>query len=64
MLRLRIKRCNIKSEFAIEHVLENPMNGLMLELPMDALVSPGASVQSLAAEARFMLALKLFEVGR
>ena len=60
----RINRCNIKSKLAIAHVLENPMNGLMLELPMDALVSPGASAQSLAAEARFMLALKLFEVGR
>lgn len=40
------------------------MNALMLELPLDALASPGASVQSLEAEARFMLALKLFEVGR
>jgi predicted HTH domain antitoxin len=40
------------------------MNALLLELPMDALLLPGASSQSLAAEARFMLALKLFEVGR
>ncbi len=40
------------------------MNALMLELPMDALEAPGVSNQSLAAEARFMLALKLFEVGR
>jgi predicted HTH domain antitoxin len=40
------------------------MNALMLELPMDALEAPGVSSQSLAAEARFMLALKLFEVGR
>jgi len=40
------------------------MNALLLELPMDALMLPGASSQSLAAEARFMLALKLFEVGR
>lgn len=40
------------------------MNALLLELPMDALVSPGSSVQSLAEEARFMLAIKLFEVGR
>jgi hypothetical protein len=31
------------------------MNALMLELPLDALASPGASVQSLEAEARFML---------
>ena len=40
------------------------MNALMLELSMDALEAPGVSNQSLAAEARFMLALKLFEVGR
>lgn len=40
------------------------MNTLMLELPMDALASPGASPESLACEAKFMLALKLFEVGR
>ena len=31
---------------------------------MDVLLLPGASAQSLAAEASFMLALKLFEVGR
>ena len=40
------------------------MNALMIELPMDALVSPGASTESVTAEVRFMLALKLFEVGR
>ena len=40
------------------------MNALLLELPMDALLLPGASSQSLAAEARFMLALKLFVAGR
>ncbi|MDP2367053.1 UPF0175 family protein [Rhodoferax sp.] len=40
------------------------MNALMLELPMDALASPGVSIESLASEAKFMLALKLFEVGR
>ncbi len=40
------------------------MSSLMLELPMDALLLPGASTQSLAAEASFLLALKLFEVGR
>lgn len=40
------------------------MNALLLELPIDALASPGVSVESLASEAKFMLALKLFEVGR
>jgi predicted HTH domain antitoxin len=40
------------------------MNALMLELPVDALASPGVSLESLAIEAKFMLALKLFEVGR
>ena len=37
---------------------------LMLEFPFDALALPGASPESLASEAKFMLALKLFEVGR
>ncbi len=40
------------------------MNAVMLELPLDVLASPGASYESLASEAKFMLALKLFEVGR
>ncbi len=40
------------------------MNTLMIELPADALASPGVSLESLASEAKFMLALKLFEVGR
>jgi predicted HTH domain antitoxin len=40
------------------------MNALLLELPVDALASPGVSLESLAHEAKFMLALKLFEVGR
>ena len=40
------------------------MNAVMLELPLDALASPGVSPESLACEAKFMLALKLFEVGR
>ena len=40
------------------------MNALMIELPADALASPGVSLESLATEAKFMLALKLFEVGR
>lgn len=40
------------------------MNALLLELPVDALASPGESLESLAYEAKFMLALKLFEVGR
>lgn len=40
------------------------MNTVMLELPIDALASPGVSPESLVSEAKFMLALKLFEVGR
>jgi predicted HTH domain antitoxin len=40
------------------------MNTLLLELPVDALASPGMSLESMAAEAKFMLACKLFEVGR
>ncbi len=40
------------------------MNTLIIELPADALAMPGASPESLASEAKFMLALKLFEVGR
>ena len=40
------------------------MNTLIIELPADALAMPGASAESLANEAKFMLALKLFEVGR
>ena len=40
------------------------MNTVMLELPIDALASPGVSPEALASEAKFMLALKLFEVGR
>ena len=40
------------------------MNTVMFELPIDVLASPGASPESLASEAKFMLALKLFEVGR
>ena len=40
------------------------MNTVMLEFPIDALASPGVSPESLACEAKFMLALKLFEVGR
>lgn len=40
------------------------MNAILLELPLDVLGSPGASPESLASEAKFMLALKLFEVGR
>ena len=40
------------------------MNSVMLELPIDVMASPGVSPESLASEAKFMLALKLFEVGR
>ncbi|MFZ4539704.1 UPF0175 family protein [Propionivibrio sp.] len=40
------------------------MNTVMLELPYDALALPGVSPESLASEAKFLLALKLFEIGR
>jgi predicted HTH domain antitoxin len=40
------------------------MNTVVLELPFDALALPGMSPEALAREAQFMLALKLFEVGR
>jgi predicted HTH domain antitoxin len=40
------------------------MNSVMLELPIDALASPGVSPELLVCEAKFMLALKLFEIGR
>lgn len=40
------------------------MNTVMFEFPIDALASPGSTPASLASEAKFMLALKLFEVGR
>ena len=40
------------------------MKALLLELPVDALATPGMSMESLAVEAKFMQALKLFEVGR
>ena len=36
----------------------------MLEFPVDAMALPGVSPETLANEAKFMLALKLFEVGR
>jgi hypothetical protein len=40
------------------------MNTMLLELPIDALALPGVTPEELAREAKFMLALKLFEVGR
>jgi len=40
------------------------MTTVTLEFPLDALALPGASPASLASEAKFMLALKLFEIGR
>ncbi|MGZ8246134.1 UPF0175 family protein [Methylomagnum sp.] len=40
------------------------MNTVLLEFPIDALALPAASPEELAREAKFMLALKLFEVGR
>ena len=43
---------------------QQQMNTVMLELPIDALALPGVQTEELAREAKFMLALKLFEVGR
>lgn len=40
------------------------MNPVIIELPFEALASPGVPREELAREAKFMLALKLFEVGR
>jgi predicted HTH domain antitoxin len=40
------------------------MNTVMLELPADALPSPWDSSQAFADEARFILALRLFEMAR
>lgn len=40
------------------------MNTVILELPAEALALPGATPDVLIQEAKFMLALKLFEVGR
>lgn len=40
------------------------MDTVVLELPFDALALPGMPPEDLAREAQFMLALKLFEVGR
>lgn len=40
------------------------MNSILLELPVDTLALPAASPEELAREAKFMLALKLFEIGR
>ncbi|HLF97952.1 MAG TPA: UPF0175 family protein [Methylococcaceae bacterium] len=39
------------------------MNTVTLELPVDAM-SPGETPEAFADEARFILALKLFEMGR
>ena len=40
------------------------MNPIILEIPADALPSPTDSPEAFANEARFLLALKLFELGR
>jgi hypothetical protein len=40
------------------------MTALLLELPVEALALPGVSTEALVREVKFMLALKLFEVGR
>lgn len=40
------------------------MSALWLEIPTDALPAPADPPELFAAEARFLLALKLFELGR
>jgi predicted HTH domain antitoxin len=40
------------------------MNNLTIELPSDGLPSPTELTADFANEARFLLALKLFELGR
>lgn len=40
------------------------MNTILVELPADALPSPAVSPEAFAEEARFILALKFFEMGR
>jgi predicted HTH domain antitoxin len=40
------------------------MNNLLLEIPGDALPSPAGASGDFADEARFLLAIKLFELGR
>ena len=48
-----------------ESIMETKlMNTVVLELPLDALALPGIPPEDLASEAQFMLALKLFEIGR
>ena len=37
------------------------MNALLIELPVEALATPCASMESLAVEAEFMLAIKLLK---
>lgn len=40
------------------------MNTVVLELPLDALALPEIPPEDLTSEAQFMVALKLFEIGR
>jgi predicted HTH domain antitoxin len=40
------------------------MNTILLEIPVDALPTPADPPELFIAEARFLLALKLFELGR
>jgi predicted HTH domain antitoxin len=40
------------------------MNTIVVELPADALPSPADSPEAFAKEARLILALKFFEMGR
>lgn len=43
---------------------DNLLNTLLLEIPVDALPASTDPPELFAAEARFLLALKLFELGR
>ena len=40
------------------------MNTILVELPADSLPSPADSPEAFAKEARFILGLKFFEMGR
>ncbi|CDH44999.1 MAG: UPF0175 family protein [Candidatus Competibacteraceae bacterium] len=40
------------------------MNAILLEIPADALPTPADPPELFITEARFLLALKLFELGR
>jgi hypothetical protein len=58
-----VPTATIKCAFQKCLTLSPSMNALLLELPADALATPGMSLESVSAEAKFMLAPKSFEVG-